>query len=78
MLNAYDSFTDAKILKDLQESIPTMPVVGGCCIGRTNHVLVTMLRDCFPRWIFYHGVYIHLYPFYPRVKAVFNCRKVGH
>ncbi|KAH7948193.1 hypothetical protein HPB52_019250 [Rhipicephalus sanguineus] len=78
MFNAYDSFTDDEILKDLQDSNPSMPVVGGRCMGRTNHVLVTMLGDCLPRWILYHGVYIRLYPFYPRVEACFNCRKVGH
>ncbi|KAH7934460.1 hypothetical protein HPB52_025709 [Rhipicephalus sanguineus] len=38
----------------------------------------SMLGDCLPRWILYHGVYIRLYPFYPRVEACFNCRKVGH
>ncbi|KAH7935339.1 hypothetical protein HPB52_006419 [Rhipicephalus sanguineus] len=53
--NAYDSFTDDEILKDLQESNPSMPVVGGRRMGRTNHVLVTMLGDCLPRWILYHG-----------------------
>ncbi|KAH7972488.1 hypothetical protein HPB52_012589 [Rhipicephalus sanguineus] len=78
MFNAYDSFTDDEILKDLQESNPSMPVVGGRRMGRSNHVLVTMLGDCLPRWILYHGVYIRLYPFYPRVEACFNCRKVGH
>ncbi|KAH7934980.1 hypothetical protein HPB52_002556 [Rhipicephalus sanguineus] len=78
MFNAYDSSTDDEILKDLQESNPSMPVVGGRRMGRTNHVLVTMLGDCLPRWILYHGVYIRLYPFYPRVEACFNCRKVGH
>ncbi|KAH7932529.1 hypothetical protein HPB52_024413 [Rhipicephalus sanguineus] len=55
-----------------------MPVVSGRRMGRTNHVLVSMLGDCLPRWILYHGVYIRLYPFYPRVEACFNCRKVGH
>ncbi|KAH7955931.1 hypothetical protein HPB52_005156 [Rhipicephalus sanguineus] len=75
MFNAYDSFTDDEILKDLQESNPSMPVVGGRRMGRSNHVLVTMLGDCLPRWILYHGVYIRLYPFYPRVEACFNCRK---
>ncbi|KAH7950686.1 hypothetical protein HPB51_028278 [Rhipicephalus microplus] len=54
MFNAYDSFTDAEILKDLQDSNPTMHVVGGRHMGRTNHVLITMLGDCLPRWIFYH------------------------
>lgn len=78
MFNAYDSFTDDEILKDLQENNPSMPVVGGRRMGRTKHVLVTMLGDCLPRWILYHGVYIRLYPFYPRVEACFNCRKVGH
>ncbi|KAH7976918.1 hypothetical protein HPB52_021495 [Rhipicephalus sanguineus] len=78
MFNAYDSFTDDEILKDLQESNPSMPVVGSHRIGRTNHVLVTMVGDCLPRWIFYHGVYICLYPFYPRVDACFNCPEVGH
>ncbi|KAH8042029.1 hypothetical protein HPB51_019770 [Rhipicephalus microplus] len=75
MFNAYDSFTDAENLKNLQESYPTMPVVCGRRMGRTNHVLVTMLEDFMPRRIFYHGVYIRLYPFYPRVKACFNCHK---
>ncbi|KAH7932530.1 hypothetical protein HPB52_024414 [Rhipicephalus sanguineus] len=78
MFNAYDSFTDDEILKDLQESNSSMPVVSGRRMGRTNHVLVSMLGDCLPRWILYHGVYIRLYPFYPRVEACFNCRKVGH
>ncbi|KAH8025556.1 hypothetical protein HPB51_009511 [Rhipicephalus microplus] len=54
--NAYDSFSDAEILKDLQESNPTMPVMGGRHMGRTNHVLVTTLGDCLPRWIFYNGI----------------------
>ncbi|KAH8028392.1 hypothetical protein HPB51_016505 [Rhipicephalus microplus] len=69
MFNVYDSFPDAEILKDLQESNSTMPVIGGHRVGRTNHVLVPMLGDCLPRWIFYHGVYIRLYFFYPLTAA---------
>lgn len=78
MFNAYDSFTGAEILKDLQESNLTMPVVGGRRRGRTSHVLVTMLGECLPRWILYHSVCLRLYPLYPKAEACFNCRKVGH
>ncbi|KAH7948455.1 hypothetical protein HPB52_022945 [Rhipicephalus sanguineus] len=77
MFNAYDSFTDDEILKDMQQRNPSMPVVGGRRMGRTNHVLVTMLGKCLPRSIFYHGVYFRLHPFYPRVEACFDCCKVG-
>ncbi|KAH7957916.1 hypothetical protein HPB51_028096 [Rhipicephalus microplus] len=71
MFNAYDCFADAAILKILQERNPTMPVVGDRRMGQTNHVLVIMLGDCLPRWIFYQGVYIRLYHFYARVEACF-------
>ncbi|KAH8030586.1 hypothetical protein HPB51_010407 [Rhipicephalus microplus] len=75
MFNAHDSFTDAEISKDMPQSYPAMPVVGGRRMGRTNYVLVTTLGDCVPRWVFYHGVYICFYPFYPRVEACFTCGK---
>lgn len=78
MFHAFDNFSDEEILQDLQESNPNMPVVGGRRMGRTSHILVTMLGDHLPRWIFYHGVHIRLYPFYRKVEACFNCRKVGH
>ncbi|KAH8026057.1 hypothetical protein HPB51_015406 [Rhipicephalus microplus] len=56
-----------------------MLVGGGNRMRQTSRVLVTMLGDYLPQWIFYHGVYTGLfYPFYPRVKACFNCRMVGH
>ncbi|KAH8024240.1 hypothetical protein HPB51_022359 [Rhipicephalus microplus] len=49
MFNAYYSFTNAEILKDLQESNPPMPVVDGRRMGWSKHVLVTMLGDCLPQ-----------------------------
>ncbi|KAH8025925.1 hypothetical protein HPB51_014258 [Rhipicephalus microplus] len=51
-LSAYDSFTDAAILKDFQESNLTMPVVNSRRMGQTNHILVTMFGDCFLRCVF--------------------------
>ncbi|KAH7940383.1 hypothetical protein HPB51_028752 [Rhipicephalus microplus] len=67
MFNAYNGFTNAEVLKDSRKSNPTMHVVvGGRRIRRTNYVVVTLHADCFPRCIFYHGIYVHLYPFYPR------------
>ncbi|KAH7963609.1 hypothetical protein HPB52_022258 [Rhipicephalus sanguineus] len=38
MFNTSDTFTDDEILTDLQERNPSMPGVGGCRMGRTNHV----------------------------------------
>ncbi|KAH7935351.1 hypothetical protein HPB52_006468 [Rhipicephalus sanguineus] len=37
MFNTFDSFTADEILKDLQASNPSMPVVGGRRMGRANH-----------------------------------------
>ncbi|KAH8008621.1 hypothetical protein HPB51_000248 [Rhipicephalus microplus] len=68
MFNAYNGFTNAEVLKDSRKSNPTMHVVvGGRRIRRTNYVVVTLHADCLPRCIFYYGIYVHLYPFYPRV-----------
>ncbi|KAH7977192.1 hypothetical protein HPB51_026956 [Rhipicephalus microplus] len=58
MINAYDSFNDAEILKDLQLIYPAMSVVDAHRMEEINQIIVAMLEDCLPRWI----VYICLHP----------------
>ncbi|KAH8038853.1 hypothetical protein HPB51_003446 [Rhipicephalus microplus] len=78
MFHAYDDFSDEEILADLQASNPTIPIVSGRRLGQTRHVVVALMTPNLPKWIFYHGTDIRLYPFYNRVESCFNCRKVGH
>ncbi|KAH7983213.1 hypothetical protein HPB52_010218 [Rhipicephalus sanguineus] len=79
MFHAYDDFSDNEILADLQASNPDMPIVSGRRMGQTRHIVVALTTKNLPKWIFYHGTDIRLYPFYnSRVEACFNCRKVGH
>ncbi|KAH7985949.1 hypothetical protein HPB52_025286 [Rhipicephalus sanguineus] len=78
MFHAYDDFSDNEILADLQASNPDMPIVSGRRMGQTRHIVVALTAKTLPKWIFYHGTDIRLYPFYNRVEACFNCRKVGH
>ncbi|KAH7932395.1 hypothetical protein HPB52_024637 [Rhipicephalus sanguineus] len=78
MFHAYDDFSDNEILADLQASNPDMPIVSGRRMGQTRHIVVALTTKTLPKWIFYHGTDIRLYPFYNRVEACFNCRKVGH
>ncbi|KAH7944648.1 hypothetical protein HPB52_022974 [Rhipicephalus sanguineus] len=78
MFHAYDDFSDNEILADLQASNPDMPIVSGRRMGQTRHIVVALTTKNLPKWIFYNGTDIRLYPFYNRVEACFNCRKVGH
>ncbi|KAH7963157.1 hypothetical protein HPB52_019777 [Rhipicephalus sanguineus] len=78
MFHAYDDFSDNEILADLQASNPDIPIVSGRRMGQTRHIVVALTTKNLPKWIFYHGTDIRLYPFYNKVEACFNCRKVGH
>lgn len=78
LYHAYDDFTDQAILDDLQASNPTLSVVGGRRMGKSPHILVTLMDSKLPRWIFYHGVQLRLLPFRSKVEACFNCRSTGH
>lgn len=78
MFHAFDDFSDEEILADLQASNPDMPIVSGRRMGQTRHLVVTLTSKDLPKWIFYHGTDIRLYPFYNRVESCYNCRKVGH
>lgn len=78
LYHAFDDFTDQAILEDLQASNPTLSVVNGRRMGKTPHILVTLIDTKLPRWICYHGVQLRLLPFHNKVEACFNCRSTGH
>ncbi|KAH7975382.1 hypothetical protein HPB52_001335 [Rhipicephalus sanguineus] len=78
LYHAFDDFTDQAILDDLQASNPTLTVVGGRRMGKSPHILVTLMDTKLPRWIFYHSVQLRLLQFRNKVEACFNCRSTGH
>ncbi|KAH7982215.1 hypothetical protein HPB52_003445 [Rhipicephalus sanguineus] len=78
LYHAFDDFTDQAILEDLQASNPTLSVVGGRRMGKSPHILVTLMDPKLPRWISCHGVQLRLLPLRNKVEACYNCRSTGH
>ncbi|KAH7982859.1 hypothetical protein HPB52_007702 [Rhipicephalus sanguineus] len=71
LYHAFDDFTDQAILDDLQASNPTLTVVGGRRMGKSPHILVTLMDTKLT-------LRLRLLPFRNKVEACFNCRSTGH